>query len=137
MNDDGEPSGTAGKPIYNQIISNNITNALIIVVRYFGGTLLGTGGLINAYRSAAIDMLNNASIIVRYVEEQYRLTFPYEKLNAVMKFLKDENCVPQNPVYESNCVLLIGIRKSLSERLIQKLGIIGGIHIESLKMKPE
>jgi putative IMPACT (imprinted ancient) family translation regulator len=132
MNDDGEPSGTAGKPIYNQLISTNITNTLIIVVRYFGGTLLGTGGLINAYRSATTDMLNNASIIVRYVEEQFRLSFPYEKLNAVMKLLKDENSVPINPVYESNCVMLIGIRKSLSEQLMQKLRIIGGIHIESL-----
>jgi uncharacterized YigZ family protein len=132
MNDDGEPSGTAGKPIYNQLISNNLTNTMIIVVRYFGGTLLGTGGLINAYRSATTDMLNNASIILRYVEEQIRLTFPFEKLNAVMKLLKDENCVPQNPVYESNCVMVVGIRKSLSERLMQKLRIIGGIHIESL-----
>jgi uncharacterized YigZ family protein len=132
MNDDGEPSGTAGKPIYNQLISNNLTNTMIIVVRYFGGTLLGTGGLINAYRSATTDMLNNASIILRYVEEQIRLTFPFEKLNAVMKLLKDENCVPKNPLYESNCVMVVGIRKSMAERLMQKLRIIGGIHIESL-----
>ena len=80
VNDDGEPSGTAGKPIYGQILSNNLMNILIVVVRYFGGTLLGTSGLINAYRAAALDCIDKARIIERTIESTLILNFDYEKL---------------------------------------------------------
>jgi len=132
LNDDGEPSGTAGKPIYNQLLSHDLINILVVVVRYFGGTLLGTGGLINAYRSATNDMLDKASIVNRVIEEQFQLNFPYEKLSTVMKVLKEENLVPLNPLYESQCQMNIAVRKSLSGRFTQKIYVIKGITIRSL-----
>ncbi|MFZ5553893.1 MAG: IMPACT family protein [Bacteroidota bacterium] len=90
-NDDGEPSGTAGKPILGQIQSFGVTNVLIVVVRYFGGTKLGVGGLIQAYREAAKDALAKAEIIEKNVEKQYELEFSYEQLPEVMKTLKSVN----------------------------------------------
>lgn len=90
-NDDGEPSGTAGKPILGQIQSFGVTNVLIVVVRYFGGTKLGVGGLIQAYREAAKDALEQAKIIEKNVEKQYELEFSYEQLPEVMKTLKSVN----------------------------------------------
>jgi uncharacterized YigZ family protein len=134
MNDDGEPSGTAGKPIYGQLVAHDLTDTLVVVVRYFGGTLLGTSGLINAYRSAAADMISNATIVCRFVEDRFRLVFPYENLNAVMKILKEENLVPDKPVYDSRCTLTIAVRKSLSERVTGRLKVINGMNAESIKM---
>src|SRR5512133_2340580 len=116
MNDDGEPSGTAGKPIYNQITANDLTNILIVVVRYFGGTLLGTGGLINAYRSSAADMLGRASVIIKYIEQHYHLSFSYEMTGPVMRVLKEENLVPRRPLYDAQCSLEVVIRKSMAEK---------------------
>lgn len=135
INDDGEPSGTAGKPIFGQLLSYDLTNTLIVVVRYFGGTLLGTSGLINAYRSATVDMLSRASIVTRFVEERYRICFPYEKLNAVMKVLKDENITPFHPEYDVQCVMLVSVRRSLSEKLINRLSGITELVIENCQMK--
>jgi uncharacterized YigZ family protein len=132
LNDDGEPSGTAGKPIYNQLLSREITNTLIIVVRYFGGTLLGTGGLINAYKSAAKDMLDHASIGIRYMEDLFFITFPCEKLNAVMKVLHDENLVPVQPEYAAACTMKVAVRKGLSDRLTQKICAITGLTMKML-----
>jgi uncharacterized YigZ family protein len=123
LNDDGEPSGTAGKPIYNQIVANDLTDLLVIVVRYFGGTLLGTGGLINAYKTATSDMLMNASILVKFVEDCYLVEFPYDKLNVVMKILKEENLNPLEPVYAENCKVKINIRKSGTARFLQKIAV--------------
>ena len=102
--DDGEPSGTAGKPIYGQIVSNALTDVLIVVVRYFGGTLLGTGGLINAYRTAAAQMINNASIIEKQAGIICRLTFPYASLNGAMKILKDEGVIFTDQVYDLSLI---------------------------------
>ena len=89
-NDDGEPSGTGGKPILGQIRSKNLSNVLIIVVRYFGGILLGTSGLINAYRTAAENAISNGVIETQTIYEKYRLFFPYELMNNIMKVLKEE-----------------------------------------------
>ncbi|MCD4710671.1 MAG: YigZ family protein, partial [Bacteroidales bacterium] len=89
VNDDGEPSGSAGRPIYGQIVSRDLTDLLVVVVRYFGGTLLGVGGLINAYRSAASDALDHTSIIECKVYDRLRLEFGYDRMNAVMKVIKD------------------------------------------------
>lgn len=133
INDDGEPSGTAGKPIYNQIISHDLMNTVIIVVRYFGGTLLGTGGLINAYKSAAGDVINNATVVERFIEDHIQLKFPYEKLNAVMKILKDEELNASNAVYELECTMMIGVRKSASVNVMGKLVGISGLKAELLQ----
>jgi uncharacterized YigZ family protein len=134
MNDDGEPSGTAGKPIYGQLVSRDLTNTLAVVVRYFGGTLLGTSGLINAYKSATADMLSRASIITHYLEERYDVRFPYEKLNQVMKILKEEHIIPQQPDFNLLCSMQIAVRKSLSEILVTALQTINGVSVETIQL---
>jgi len=133
MHDDGEPSGTAGKPIYSQLVSHRLVNVLIVVVRYFGGTLLGAGGLINAYRSAAGDMISKASVVDRYLVNRYHLSFPYEKLSLVMKVLKDENVVPAAPEYDVNCTLIVGVRRSLSDHVLGRLSLIGNLTAELIQ----
>ncbi len=130
MNDDGEPSGTAGKPIYNQIVANELFNVLIVVVRYFGGTLLGTGGLINAYKSASMDALSKASVIEKFPENRYLLKFEYEKLNVVLKILKEEKLVAADPEYGVACLLYVSIPKKISEQILNRLNATGGIQIE-------
>jgi uncharacterized YigZ family protein len=108
-NDDGEPSGTAGKPILGQITSHDLTDILIVVIRYFGGVLLGTSGLIIAYRSAAMECLKNASIIEKTIDKNFRVSFHYEQLNGVMKIIKDEHIVivEQNLDCESEMFLIV------------------------------
>jgi uncharacterized YigZ family protein len=137
VNDDGEPGGTAGKPIYGQLLSHDLTNVLVIVVRYFGGTLLGTSGLINAYKSATIDMLSKAIVVTRFVEDHYRISFAYEKLNAVMKILKEENLIPILPEFKIQCVMEIAIRKSLSNKVVTRLSGIPGLLTELAEMNDE
>jgi len=128
VNDDGEPSGTAGKPILGQINSRELTNILVVVIRYFGGTLLGVSGLINAYRSAAADALDNASIIERHLVERWIVTFPYSAMNDVMKVLKDDSCNQSAHNYSGNDVTLeISFRSSLSEHVTGRLGKISGL----------
>jgi uncharacterized YigZ family protein len=134
VNDDGEPSGTAGKPIHGQLLSNNLTHVLVIVVRYFGGTLLGTGGLITAYRSATADMLSQATFIVRLVEVKVRLFFPYDMLNAVMKILKEESLTPGEADYSTMCTLIVKVRKSSLDKLTGRVKMVAGLQYESLKM---
>ena len=122
-NDDGEPSSTAGRPILGQIQSNDLTNILIVVVRYFGGTKLGVSGLIHAYREAAADALNHAEIIEKTVDEQFRICFSYLVLNDVMKILKEENPDILERNFELQCEMLLSIRQKdlahLKERLEQ------------------
>ena len=134
VNDDGEPSGTAGRPIYGQLVSNDLTNVLVVVVRYFGGTLLGTRGLINAYRSATLDMLSRAAVVTRLVEVKLRLIFPYEMLNLVMKILKDEAVSPDTPIYESTCSMVLMVREKSLNRLVGRLRTIPGLTCESLQI---
>lgn len=110
-NDDGEPSGTAGKPILGQIDSFSVTNVLIVVVRYFGGTLLGTSGLINAYRASAQDALQNADIVEQLVEEVYRLDFGYEIMPDVMNAVKKLQIKILKQTFEEAAILEIAIRK--------------------------
>jgi uncharacterized YigZ family protein len=137
VNDDGEPSGTAGKPIFGQLSSHDLTNTLVVVVRYFGGTLLGTSGLINAYKSAVRDMLSRASIVTRYIEDSFMVSFPYEKLNTVMKTLKEENLEPFQPVFDAQCNMKLTVRKSLSSIFTGRLSAIPGVIVESLQMKDD
>lgn len=124
VNDDGEPSGTAGKPIYNQLLSAGVTNTLIVVVRYFGGTLLGVGGLVNAYRSAAADCMANATIVEQHITETYLLHFSYDTMNAVMKILKDYQLRQTGQKFELECELEFTVRKSEADEVIQLLAKI-------------
>ena len=120
-NDDGEPSGTAGKPILGQIHSFDLTNVLIVVIRYFGGTLLGVGGLINAYREAAKDALSAAEIIVQTVNVSFTLEYPYEKMNAVMKLIKELDLKQSDQLFEMTCSLRISFRKSQEKNVLARL----------------
>ncbi len=124
VNDDGEPSGTAGNPIMGQIRSYKLTNIMIVVVRYFGGTLLGTGGLINAYRNAARNALENAEIINKTVKCTYNLNFPYESMNEIMKVVKEENLEQSDQVFEIDCSMKVHFRVSLENKIIKKFTLI-------------
>lgn len=120
-NDDGEPSSTAGKPILGQINSNELTDILIVVVRYYGGVNLGTSGLIVAYREAASDAIAHATIEKRQVEEEVVYDFPYVMMNQVMKVVKDMNPRIIAQTYDNTCQIRLGIRKSLAEQLRSRL----------------
>lgn len=126
-NDDNEPSGTAGKPILGQIVSNDLTNILVVVVRYFGGTLLGTTGLINAYRNASADAIANASKIEKKVHAIYQLAFDYQHVNYVMKIIKDYELMAYDQNFELMCSLKVKIRLSMVEALIQKFSPLYGV----------
>jgi uncharacterized YigZ family protein len=127
VNDDGEPSGTAGRPILGQINSFGLTNILIVVIRYFGGTLLGVSGLINAYKSAAADAISNAEIIERTLHEYYRIDFPYISMNDVMKILKEEETGQSGQSYELECSVIINFKVSAREKIISRLSRIEGL----------
>lgn len=132
VNDDGEPSGTAGNPIMGQIRSFELTNILIIVIRYFGGTLLGTGGLINAYRSAARDALENAEIIKKTISCTYSLHFPYEAMNDIMRVIKEENLGQSEQIFELDCSMKVHFRASQEKRILKKFGLIEKLEYEKL-----
>lgn len=110
INDDGEPSSTAGKPIYGQILSNELSDLLIVVVRYFGGIKLGVPGLIKAYKSAAADAIANARIIEKIAGEIYTVTFDYLQMNEVMKVLKDLNITPSTQNFDLSCTIDVKVR---------------------------
>ena len=129
-NDDGEPSSTAGKPILGQLQSYDVTNVLLVVVRYFGGTLLGTSGLINAYKNASIDALNNANIVSKLIESTYELKFEYPLLNKVMMTLKQENMEIITTDFRENCQLRFKVRKNEGERAEHVFSEIFGVDIQ-------
>ncbi len=120
-NDDGEPSGTAGKPILGQIKSNEISNVLVLVVRYFGGIKLGTSGLITAYKEAAADALANATIIEKTVDESLSFSYEYPMMNSVMKIIKELEPQIISQTYDNDCLMTLRIRKSLIEELKKRL----------------
>ena len=120
-NDNGEPSGTAGKPILGQINSYGLTNILIIVVRYFGGIKLGTSGLIIAYRQAAIEALENAQIIEKTVDDDITFSFEFPMMNAVMKVVKDLNPQILSQGYDTNCTMTLRIRRGMMPQLRERL----------------
>ena len=120
-NDDGEPSSTAGKPILGQINSNELTDILIVVVRYYGGVNLGTSGLIIAYREAAADAINHATIETRQVEEIVKYSFAYPQMNDVMRIVKDMNPRIISQTYDNTCEIVLSIRKSEAEQLRNRL----------------
>lgn len=129
-NDDGEPSNTAGKPILGQIQSKDLTNILIIVVRYFGGTLLGVSGLINAYKLAAADAITNASIIEKTVNDVYEIRFDYILMNNVMRIIKEEELQILSQESDLNCSITFSVRKNNSTNAFDRMSKIEGIEIK-------
>ena len=128
-NDNGEPSGTAGKPILGQINSNELTNILIIVVRYFGGIKLGTSGLIVAYRTAAAEAIAAAEIIEKTVDQDITFSFEYHMMNEVMKVVKDMEPQIIAQQFDMDCNMTLRIRKDEAPRLTEKLKKIETLHI--------
>jgi len=130
LNDDGEPSGTAGRPILNTLLSRNLTNIVVVVVRYFGGTLLGVPGLINAYRKATEEALDAAVIIEKTVNDIYTISFDYGQMNEVMKIVKDDNLATSNQIFDTHCSITIAVRKMQVNQVISKLEKVDGIVIK-------
>lgn len=127
--DDREPSHTAGDMIYSAIESKNITNILIVVVRYFGGTLLGASNLARAYRQAAIESINNATIITKTIEETIIFKFSYNVVSQVNKLLKENNFDKSSYSYQSDNIIKLSVKKSRKESIIKSLQTIFGIEI--------
>ncbi|MDL2296355.1 IMPACT family protein [Bacteroidales bacterium OttesenSCG-928-B11] len=121
INDDGEPSGTAGRPIYGQLLSNGITDVLVIVVRYFGGTKLGVPGLINAYKTAAAEAIQANEIVEKYVEEYYRIAFDYAGMNSVMQILKNTAVKILSQGYEEDSIIDFKVRKREADQVLDAL----------------
>ncbi len=121
MNDDGEPSSTAGKPIYGQLLSRDITDAVVFVVRYYGGVNLGTSGLIEAYREATASALDKAEVEERLVEAVVDYSFPYAMMNGVMKVVKDLQPRIVSQTFDNTCVIRLAIRQSMAEQLQARL----------------
>ncbi|GGH26466.1 YigZ family protein [Sphingobacterium alkalisoli] len=121
INDDGEPSGTAGRPILNVLLSKDITNILVVVVRYFGGTLLGVPGLIHAYKTAALEALTNAQFVEKTINDVYEVAFEYLQMNEVMRILKEEQVEIVSQHFDNHCVLKIEIRKLQVDIVIKKM----------------
>ena len=118
-NDDGEPSNSAGMPIYGQLQSFNVTIVLVVVVRYFGGTKLGVGGLIKAYKNGAKLALENSNIIDKTINEEFLIKFEYPEMNTVMRIIKDEKISIINQKLELNCEFIISIRKKEAEKVFE------------------
>ncbi|WP_396600722.1 IMPACT family protein [Algibacter sp. R77976] len=131
-NDDGEPSNSAGMPIYGQIQSFDVTNILIVVVRYFGGVKLGVGGLINAYRTAAQMSLETANIIEKTINIDYLISFDYKNMNTVMRVIKEKKLNIIKQVLEMDCKITISIRKNESEAIFEIFNRLYEIHIKKL-----
>ena len=120
-NDDGEPSSTAGKPILGQINANELTDILVVVIRYYGGVNLGTGGLIVAYRTASADAISHCEIVEKQVEEQITYDFPYVMMNDVMRIVKEMGPRIVSQQYDNTCSITLSIRKSEAEQLRSRL----------------
>jgi uncharacterized YigZ family protein len=131
--DDGEPSGSAGKPILNVLYSRELTNVLLVVVRYFGGKLLGVPGLIHAYKTTSELTLDEATVVIEYVTTKLRVSYPYESMNAVMKATKEFNLEIKNPVFDMNCQLEVEIREAQKELFLEKCGRGEGVVVEVIE----
>lgn len=129
-NDDGEPSGTAGRPILGQINSFELTDVLILVIRYFGGTLLGTGGLIKAYREAATAAIESVTIVEKTIDDTIRIYFEYPLLNEVMRILNMYEEATWVQHFTETCEMVITIRQSQSDQLAQALSKIYGVEVK-------
>lgn len=132
INDDGEPSGTAGRPILNTLLSKDLTNTFIVVVRYFGGTLLGVPGLINAYKTASIEALNNAEIIIKTINDIYEVDFEYLQMNDIMKLVKEESLEILVQNFDIKCNLKFELRKAQVNQVLGKFDKIDGAKLKYL-----
>ncbi len=135
VNDDGEPSGTAGRPILGQINSFGLTNIVIVVSRYFGGTLLGVSGLINAYRTAAASAIENSEQTEKTVQDYYEITYPYISMNDVMKILKEENLGQSGQSFNLECNLKLNFRVSVREKIIHRLSRVEGLTLKFIETR--
>jgi uncharacterized YigZ family protein len=122
LNDDGEPSGTAGRPILNTLLSHDVTNLVVVVVRYFGGTLLGVPGLINAYKMATEEVLKEAAIVQKTVNDIYTIEFDYLQMNDVMRIIKEDGLIIITQSFDNNCSIMVSIRKMQVNQTLSKLG---------------
>ena len=129
-NDDGEPSGTGGRPIHGQLLSADLTDTLVVVVRYFGGILLGASGLANAYKTAARDAIDHATIVEKTIDMRYRLQFEYVTMNDVMRILKDFDLKPENQQFDMDCALEVSVRQSLSVPFYDRVADLRTVRIE-------
>ena len=132
-NDDGEPSSTAGKPILGQILSTELTNILIVVIRYFGGTKLGVSGLIRAYKTAALDAISNAEIIEKTVNDIYDIHFDYLVMNDVMRIIKEEEPLQIDQDFNLTCRITLSIRQSEVEKIIERFSKIDSVKAEHVR----
>jgi uncharacterized YigZ family protein len=123
-NDDGEPNHSAGDPILGQIRSKDLTNVLIVVVRYFGGVKLGVGGLISAYKAAAEDALNNAVVVEQEVEEFMTLTYPYASTAEVMRLVKDFDLTIEEQSFVDNCIITVSVSLKNRDKLVEKIELL-------------
>jgi uncharacterized YigZ family protein len=130
MSDDGEPSGTAGRPILNVLYSKNITNVLVVVVRYFGGTLLGVPGLINAYKTATESALDMAEVVTRHYFNVYELSFGYMLMNDVMRIVKDMELPVRVQSFEMECMMEVEVRTTLIERFAARSQNVEGLVVK-------
>jgi len=130
INDDGEPSGTAGRPILNTLLSRNITNVLVVVVRYFGGTLLGVPGLINAYRTATEEALSAAVVVEKTLNDVYTIQFDYQQMNDIMRIIKEDNLNVLDQQFDNSCIIKIEIRRMQVNQSISKFEKMGGVVIK-------
>ena len=130
VNDDGEPSNSAGQPILGQIKAHNLTNILVVVVRYFGGTLLGVGGLIRAYKTATRGAIENATVVTKTIRKVYQLRYSYDLTNSVMKAVDTPDIKILDQIFDEQVKMEIGIRKSAAEDVVQKLNLIQGLEIQ-------
>lgn len=134
-NDDGEPSSTAGKPILGQLLSREITNCLIVVVRYFGGTKLGVPGLIAAYKESAAAVLDEAKVVERTVDTMVKVEFSYVVMNDVMRIIKDEQPIIVKQIFDNLCSMTLSIRNSKAELVIGKLRKVEGAIIDIIEQQ--
>ena len=135
INDDGEPSGTAGRPILGQINSTGLTNILIVVVRYFGGTLLGVSGLINAYKTAAADAIKNSEAVEMTLHDYYMIKFPYAALNELMKVLKEEAAGQSEQRFGIECSMVIYFKITSKDKIISRIARINELQYKYIETK--
>lgn len=132
INDDGEPSGTAGRPILNTLLSADITNILLVVVRYFGGTLLGVPGLINAYKTASIEAINANETITNTINDVYELNFGYLVMNDVMKVIKEEQLIVLKQGFDNECLIQFEVRKAQLNIVLGKFEKLENVNVKYL-----
>lgn len=131
-NDDGEPSGSSGRPILGQIDSNGLSDILVVVIRYFGGIKLGIPGLIRAYKTSTADAIANAEIVEKVASKRFRVHFGYMNMNGVMKVMKDMNLEQKNQKFDMECSLETTVRLSMVDTFLERTGDVEGCNIEEI-----